>query len=212
MTIADLPDLVGPEHTAIITIELQNGVVGEAALLPALREAVREAGVLDVAAAVCKAGRHQGVRVVHATIEHRSDGAGQPVNSRISALGAKRRTQTGSGPTDIGSTGAALVDELDVQTADIKVARMHGMTPFLGTELDAVLRAVGATTVVLMGVSLNLGVLGAALSAVDLGYQVVVVRDAVVGLPREYGDAVLDNSLAMIATIVDADQLIEAWT
>jgi len=99
-----------------------------------------------------------------------------------------------------------------VQTADIKVARMHGMTPFLGTELDAVLRAVGATTVVLMGVSLNLGVLGAALSAVDLGYQVVVVRDAVVGLPREYGDAVLDNSLAMIATIVDADQLIEAWT
>jgi nicotinamidase-related amidase len=62
-----------------------------------------------------------------------------------------------------------------------------------------------------MGVSLNLGVTGAALSAVDLGYQVIVVRDAVVGLPREYGDAVIENTLAMIATIVTSDEIISAW-
>jgi nicotinamidase-related amidase len=66
-------------------------------------------------------------------------------------------------------------------------------------------------TVVLMGVSLNLGVTGAALSAVDLGYQVIVVRDAVVGLPKEYADAMIEHTLSMIATIVTAEELIAAW-
>ncbi|MEY2641646.1 MAG: hypothetical protein RLZZ368_293, partial [Actinomycetota bacterium] len=45
-----------------------------------------------------------------------------------------------------------------------------------------------------------------------LGYQVVIVRDAVCGIPKEYADAVLENSLSMIATIVTADELIHAWS
>ena len=85
------------------------------------------------------------------------------------------------------------------------------MTPFNGTELDAVIRNLGVRTIVLMGVSLNIGVIGAALSAVDLGYQVIVVRDAVVGLPKEYADAMIENSLSMIATIVTAEELIAGW-
>ena len=98
-----------------------------------------------------------------------------------------------------------------MQPSDITVPRMHGMTPFTGTELDAVIRNLGVRTVVLTGVSVNLGIMGAALSALDLGYQVVVVRDGVVGLPKEYADAVIEHSLSMIATIVTADELIAAW-
>jgi biuret amidohydrolase len=204
-------ELVNPHHTAIVTMELQKGIVGEHAILPALPVAVREAGILEVAGRVCTAGRQHAVRIVHATMEARADGAGQAINCKIVAISAKRRAETGSSPTDIGQPGVALVDELDVQPSDVKVARMHGMTPFTGTELDAVIRNLGVRTIVLMGVSLNLGILGAALGAVDLGYQVVIVRDAVVGVPKEYGDAVVENSLSMIATIVDADQLIGAW-
>ena len=40
------------------------------------------------------------------------------------------------------------------------------------------------TTVVATGVSVNLGVLGLAIEACNLGYQVVVPRDAVAGHPR----------------------------
>ena len=43
------------------------------------------------------------------------------------------------------------------------------------------------TTVVATGVSVNVGIMGLCLSAVDLGYQVVLVRDAVAGVPAEYG-------------------------
>jgi hypothetical protein len=38
------------------------------------------------------------------------------------------------------------------------------------------------------------------------------VRDAVIGMPKEYGEAILQNTMAMIATVVTADDLIAAWT
>jgi nicotinamidase-related amidase len=203
--------LVAPDGCAVLTMELQKGIVGEDAVLPALPVAVREAGLLDVAGRVCRAARHHGVRVVHATMRERPDGAGQAINCRIAAIAAKRRAEVGHGPIDIDRPGVALADELDAQPSDIEIPRMHGMTPFTGTELDAVLRNLGIGTIVLMGVSVNVGVMGAALSAVDLGYQVVIVRDAVVGLPKEYADAVLEHTLAMIATVATADELLAAW-
>jgi biuret amidohydrolase len=206
-----LRELVRPEHTTIITMELQKGIVGDEGILPALPIAVREAGLLAVVGRVCAEARAKGVRIVHQTMRSRPDGAGQAINCRIFAVGAKRRAEVGHEPTDIGQPGAELVDELDVQPSDIEVSRMHGMTPFTGTELDAVVRNLGTKTVVFMGVSLNLGIMGGALSALDLGYQVVVVRDAVIGIPREYGEAVIANSLSMIATIVTSDELLDAW-
>jgi biuret amidohydrolase len=206
-----LNNLLDPARTAVVTMELQKGIVGEQALLPALPEAVRAAGMLPVAGRVCAAAREAGVRVLHATMRERADGAGQAVNCKIFAIGAKRRRQVGFGPTDIGQPGTALVDELDAQPVDIEVPRSHGMTPFNGTELDSIMRNLGVRTVVLMGVSLNLGITGAALSALDLGYQVVIVSDAVCGIPTEYADAVLQYSLSMIATILTSDELIAAW-
>ena len=203
--------LLDPAITAVVTMELQKGIVGDEAILPALPLAVREAGMLAVAGRVCTGARARGVRVLHAVMEERPDGAGQAANCRIFAVGAKRRAELGYSPTDVGRPGVALVDELDVQPSDIKVPRMHGMTPFTGTELDAVIRNLGVRTVVLIGVSLNLGITGAALSALDLGYQVVVVRDAVVGIPKEYAEAVLANTISMIATVVTADELLAAW-
>jgi nicotinamidase-related amidase len=208
----DLIELVDPAHTVIVTMELQKGIVGDEAILPALPVAVREVGLLETAGKVCRAARVAGVRIVHQTMQTRPDGAGHAINCRIFAIGARRRAEVGFEPTDIGRPGAELVDELDVQPSDIEIPRMHGMTPFTGTELDAVVRNLGTKTVVFMGVSLNLGILGGAMSALDLGYQVVIVRDAVVGIPQEYGDAVLANTLSMIATIVTSDDLIAAWS
>lgn len=209
---ARLRAIVDPAHTVVMTMELQKGIVGAEALLPALPIAVAEAGLLDVAGRVCRAARSHGVRVVHATMRERPDGAGQAVNCKIFALAAKRRAETGRGPTDVGQPGVELVNELDVQPSDIEVPRSAGMTPFTNTELDQIIRNLGGRTIVLMGVSLNLGIIGSALSALDRGYQVVVVRDAVVGLPREYAEAVLQNSIAMIATIVTSEELLAAWS
>ncbi len=63
--------------------------------------------------------------------------------------------------------------------------RVHGLTPFGGTELDAVLRNMGTKTLVPVGVSVNVAIMGTCLAACDLGYQIVLPTDAVVGRARE---------------------------
>ncbi len=82
------------------------------------------------------------------------------------------------------------------------------MSPFTGTSLDTWLRSLGVRTVVATGVSVNLGVLGLAIEAGNLGYQVVVPRDAVAGLPASYADAVLDNTFPLISTLTTVDDVI----
>ena len=206
-----LPSLIDPSTTAVLTMELQQGVVGEGALLPALVERVAEAGTIGHAARVCQAARDVGASVVHCTVEHRADGVGATENCKIFALGAKLRREQGIVPTEIGTPGAALVPELGPEPSDVVVARMHGMTPFMSTSLDQMLRNMGVTTVVATGVSVNLGILGLCINAVDLGYQVVLPRDAVVGIPADYADAVIDNTLSSITTVTTTDELCGLW-
>ncbi|RMH69971.1 MAG: isochorismatase family protein [Actinomyces sp.] len=206
-----LAELVAPDHTAVLTVELQRGVVGPDAVIAELGEVARARGVLDAAGRVCRAARRAGARVVHATVRHRPDGAGESHNTRLFALLRRARERTGHSPTEDGRPGVELVTEVGRDPRDIEVARIHGVTAFSGTELDAILRNLGIRTVVVVGVSLNLGVVGAVLGAADRGYEVVVVDDAVVGLPVEYGEAVLAGTCAMVATLVSSAELVAAW-
>jgi len=207
-----LRSILEPTSTAVLTMEMQEGVVGSGGqLLPALSEEVERTGVLDVARRVCNAARNVGARVVHCTAEFRADGAGTVANCRILARNERMRLEGGGSATQIGTPGVDLVEGLR-DPSDIVVPRMHGMTPFTSTSLDQILRNLGIRTVVATGVSVNIGIFGMVVSGVDLGYQAVVVRDAVVGIPAEYAQAVIDNSLAMLATIVTADELLAAWS
>ena len=49
-------------------------------------------------------------------------------------------------------------------------------------------------------------------AAVDLGYQVVVPSDAVVGVPVEYGESVMENTISLLATVVATDDVVDAWS
>jgi nicotinamidase-related amidase len=121
------------------------------------------------------------------------------------------RRETGTTPIDQGTEGAKLVSELGPDDRDIVVPRIHGLTPFTQTSLDQILRNMSIRTLVVIGVSVNLGIFGTVMSAVDLGYNVVIVRDGVCGVPREYAEAVLENSLSLLATIATANDVIAAW-
>lgn len=203
--------ILEPTTTAVLTMELQNGVVGEGALMGALVEELKELGTLDAARRLCAGARDAGARVVHCTAVARPDGAGSTENCKIFALSARARRERGSTATDIGSPGAEVIDGLQ-DPRDIVVPRLHGMTPFTSTALDQILRNLGIRTVIATGVSLNLGVFGMALSALDLGYQVVIPTDAVAGVPREYAEAVLEHSLSLIATLTTCDEVLALWT
>ncbi len=206
-----LAELVVPAQTAVLTMELQEGVVGDDVMLPDLVNEVKRAGTLQAAGRVCAAARSVGARVVHCTVETRPDGAGFVENCKIFNLAGRVKRETGHYATEAGTFGAHVVPAVGLHESDIVVARGHGMTPFTSTSLDQILRNMGIRTVIATGVSVNLGIFGMAMTALDLGYQVVVVRDAVAGVPVEYAQQVIDNSLTLIATVVSSDDLLGIW-
>lgn len=203
----DLTELLRPEHTAVLTMECQRAVVGDLSPLAEIRDAAAKTGSLKAAGQLCQQARKVGAQVVHCTVEHRPDRAGSAENCRILAAAA-RETQA---PLLAGSPAAQLVPELNCQPSDIISARSHGMTPFTSTSLDQTLRNLGVRTVVACGQSLNIGIVGLVMSAVDLGYDVVVATDAVAGVPESYGEDVLEHTLYYLAQLMTSQEIVACW-
>jgi nicotinamidase-related amidase len=111
-----------------------------------------------------------------------------------------------------GSEGATLLPELGPEPTDVVLYRWHGIGPMGGTDLDAILRNLGVSTIVAVGVSLNIAIPNLVMDAVNAAYRVVLPRDAVAGFPAEYGDAVIANTLSLLATITTTADLLRAWT
>ncbi|MBV8959383.1 MAG: cysteine hydrolase [Actinobacteria bacterium] len=193
----DLRELLLPEHTAVVTSEVQRGVVGPDSILPELAKAAE--GMVDNVAALLRGARAAGASVVHCTATRRKDGKGSNRNARL--FMAVRGSPLA--PT--------VLPEIGPDDSDVVLVRYHGLSPMGNTDLDAVLRNLGVTTIVATGVSVNIAVTNLAFDAVNAGYQVVIPRDAVAGLPQEYVDAVFANTLNLVATVTTTADVLGAW-
>lgn len=110
-----------------------------------------------------------------------------------------------------GSWGAEVVAGLRREPVDLEMPK-HRYSAFFETELDAILRGRGITTVVLCGVVTNICVRSTAHDAFFHGYDVVVVEDACAATgPREQ-----ESSLYDIAThfglVVRSDDVAARWS
>jgi nicotinamidase-related amidase len=65
--------------------------------------------------------------------------------------------------------------------------------------------------VIATGVSLNVGITGLTIEAINRGFDVVVPTDCVAGYPLDYGKLVLERTIAQIATLTSSAALVEAW-
>jgi nicotinamidase-related amidase len=202
----DLRTLVAPAHTALVLQEVQNGVVGTPSVLPRLAEAAARVGVVENCARLAAAARAVGVTVFHCTAETRDDRRGANKNARL-FLGV------GKAPVRLspGSTAVQVPDAIGVAAEDVVLPRHHGLGPMTGTQLDSMLRNLGVTTIVGVGVSVNIGMTNFAFDAVNRGYQMVMPRDAVAGVPTEYADAVLDNTLNLVTILTTTAHVVAAW-
>ena len=194
-----------PAHTAIVTQELQRAVVGPNTGLAALATEARRQALPNIAR-LLPAARAAGVQVVHCLVQRRADGRGSNHNAKLFAVG---RHSVDIAP---GSDGATLLPEFGPEPTDLVLHRGHGLGPMGGTDLDAVLRNLGIQTIVAVGVSLNVAIPNLVMDAVNAGYRVVLPRDAVAGIPAEYGAAMIDNTLALLSTVTTTDGLIAAWS
>jgi nicotinamidase-related amidase len=202
-----LEDLVAPGRAALVLQEVQNGVVGDMSSLPALAEAGEKIGMIGHIARLARAARGVGVPVVHSTAENLPHGFGTSRNARVFA-GALKAGAT----NEPGSRSVQVVDEVGVGPNDVVLPRFYGLSPLTCTPLDALLRNDGISTVVLAGVSLNLAIPNLVFDAINRSYQVVLVTDAVAGVPEGYGEQLIQNTLSLLATLTTTDELEAVWT
>jgi nicotinamidase-related amidase len=200
----DLTQLIDPAHTALVTQEIQRGVIGDLSALPALAQEAQR--VLPQIVRLVAAARARGVRVIHCTAVHRADGFGGNKNARLFAYMARAGHQI-----LVGSPAAEIVPDVSVAEGDLVLPRLHGLSPFQGTELDFLLRNEGIRTIVGVGVSVNVAIQNLAFDAVNAGYQVVLPTDAIAGTPRAYAEQVLEHTLRNVATLATANEVIATW-
>lgn len=195
------------KSSALVINEMQLGVVDAAhTLFRGLADQVEERGVLDNIARLAAAFRSAGRPVFHTPVVHRPDFADVQPNTLISALTLKGRKMVR------GSVEAGFVPSLAPEPHDHVIERTSGLIAFQGTALDSLLRRLGVDTVVIVGVSTNVGVAGCTMAAVELGYNVVIPEDCIAGADPEAHRIIVDRQLRMLARISTTDDVIGALT
>ncbi len=142
-------------NTALIVIDLQKGIVGAPLVHPIGEVIARARALVD-------AFRGRGLPVVL-------------VNVAGGAPGRTEQPPRQTGPRLDGWTD--IIPELDPQPTDIRVTK-RTWGAFASTDLEARLRALGVTQVVVIGVATGTGVASTARQAYEQGFNVTLAVDA----------------------------------
>jgi nicotinamidase-related amidase len=192
-------------RAALVINECQNAMInGDHSDNDGLVREITERGVTKQISALADACRAMGALVAHSTIVLRPDGVGTASSCLL--LGALRRR----GTCVEGRAGAEIHPDLTPQPEDYVSRRVHGLSPFHGTELEPVLRERGVETVIVTGVSTNVGVPGTCLELINRGFTAVVPEDAIAGSSREIHDFQVANILPLLATVTTTADVLKA--
>jgi nicotinamidase-related amidase len=109
-----------------------------------------------------------------------------------------------------GSWAAAVVDELEQKSEDIKVDK-YRMSGFWDTPLDSILRNLGRTTLFFAGVNIDQCVMATLQDANFLGYDCILVQDCAATTSPEYClKATLYNVNQCFGFVTDSRSIAEA--
>ncbi len=162
---------------------------------------VTASGAIPSAVRALKAARNAGMAIVHVGV---SVDLGQALNTSAGLMAGILQL----GALEAGSQGVEFVPEL-APADDELVVKKSTVSALAGTPLDAHLRNSGITHLVLAGVATNMVVEGTARHAVDLGYQVTVLRDACASFSKEMHEFSLEV-LSHLVSVEPVDELITA--
>ena len=193
-----------PGSAALVIQECQNGVIGPDSLLPQLAAAAAPA--VPHIARLAHGARAAGIPVIHAVATTRADGYAEPRNAPLYRMAARAGR-----PLLAGTPAAEVIAEIGLDDRDLVIARAGGLGPMYDTGLELLLRRLGVSTVVVAGVSVNVAILDLVLDCVNAGFEVVLPRDAVAGVPPEYAEAVIDNTLRLLARVERTQDVLDRW-
>lgn len=189
-----LPKL-SPQTTALVLIDLQQGILGFGKA-PRPGEAA-----LGTAATLARRFREVGAPVVLVRVgwsHDFGDALKQPVDQ-----------PTARAPGGLPANWWDFPEVLDVGEQDILITKRQ-WNAFHGTELDLQLRRRGIQTVVLGGISTNIGVESTARAAYEHGYSLVLVEDAMSCAAPEHHQASLQYIFPRIGLVRQSGDVLAA--
>lgn len=179
--------------TALVVIDLQKGIVaGE-------RAPHSSAEVVKNSAALAAACRRSGAPVflVHVTPSPDGKDALHPAADAT----MHRRAAT--------ADWAEFAPEMTPQPGDFVITK-HQWGAFYGTELDLELRRRGITTIILCGISTNIGVESTARFAYEYGYAQIFAEDACAAATAEEHASSMKTVFPRIGRVRKTAEIIEA--
>jgi nicotinamidase-related amidase len=185
----------------------ENLLLPEKAILPGLAAHAHAIGLIDRLAEFFKEARRVGTRVYYITDERRADGYGQPGNVMVKV----RPSDDRASQLDHALRHGPIVAELTPHPEDVWLKREQGMTGFFSTPLNTYLSNAGVQTVILTGVSANVGVNGTAIEAMNRGYRVIVAQDGIAGDPPSYVEDLLRYTLRNVSIVAPVEKIVDAW-
>ncbi|MBZ4686853.1 MAG: nicotinamidase/pyrazinamidase [Clostridia bacterium] len=151
---------------ALLVIDMLEDFVGEDGILY-IGEISQK--VTQAVAAVIKEAREREIPVIYICDRHREDDA----EFRMFPAHCVENT-----------LGAEILKDIAPQPKDYIIPKRR-YSAFFGTDLDATLRELGVTELILVGVCTNICVLYTAADARMLNYEVTVIKDAVASFDEE---------------------------
>lgn len=175
-----------PRTTALVLIDLQNGILGRAL------EPLSADQLIDAGKALARRFRAAGAPVVLVNAAPRTDET-RAVDDP-SAL-----------PKTLPAGFADLVPGL-AAPGDLKISKTT-WGAFFRTDLDSELKRRGIRTIVLGGVATQFGVESTARQAWELGYELVIARDATTSMAIEPHERTMRHIFPRIARVTDSAAL-----
>ncbi|RBP12849.1 nicotinamidase-related amidase [Roseiarcus fermentans] len=204
-------EFVSLAHTVAISIDLHRGHLSEDPDCPC--PAPRARDVVEGVNRFHVAARRLGVPVIHVRSTLRAGGV-DDVNGVPSAWRITFPLHVGDIPNAgahalAGSRWTEFVTE--VAPGDLIVDGKKRLSAFYPTDLDFLLRNLGAKRVVLTGCMTDCCVLNTAFDASNLGYRVTVLADLVRGTDETLEAAALAMISLHIGVVADSGDLLAEW-
>jgi nicotinamidase-related amidase len=178
----------------LLVMDFQHGVV----------ERIAGPSVLDAAGRAVKAARVSGIPVMFVRVAFRP---GYPEaaasNSTFAALAQSGDAMTQDHP-------ATQVHDALEPRPDEPVVVKRRVSAFSGSDLDVLLRAAGADTLVLAGIATSGVVLSTLRQAADLDYRLTVLSDACADRDPEVHRVLLEKVFPRQALVIETDEWIQS--
>jgi nicotinamidase-related amidase len=178
--------------TALLVMDVQNGIVD--------RLGERAPALLDTLDLATTAARANGIPVVYVRIAFRPD------SPEISDRNRSFSALAGKGGMAIDDPATLIHERVAPQPGEVVVLKKR-VSAFAGSDLDVLLRALDATSLVLAGISTSGVVLSTLRQAADLDFDLAVLRDGCADVDEEVHRVLCEKVFPRQAEVIDT----EAW-